>query len=202
MTGGDNDRTKRSRDDNAALIFPLAAEPALHRKWVRKAAVAGLISALLAGAVVAVNQLNHDTRTGKLASVASGADKPLTQMSGVLLSVFELEPGTCLAELVDDTDVWDVPTVGCDNPHVAEVVAALRMPDGSWPGAAAVDGFAAERCVTAIHRAGVASSPNLSWTYFGPTEHSWNSRDDRTISCVVVSTGVPLTASVISDSGP
>ena len=199
---GDSVRTTRSGDGGTPLIFPLMAKPDPRRGRLGKAMAGGLIAAVLAGAVVAaINQLNPDPAAGKWAIVASGREKPVDQVDVNEFSVFELRPGTCLRELTDDTDVRDVPVVACEEDHAAEVVASLRMPDGAWPGAAAVDTFADDRCVTAILRAGVAGGPSLRWTYFGPTEISWNVRNDRMISCMVVNSSASLTGSVTDESG-
>ena len=200
MKGGENDRTARNPDGSTPLICPLVAEPRPRQGWPGKAMAGGLICAVLAGAVVAALNQNRAPVTGKLAIVASGTDKLLDQANdgGGQFSVFGLEPGTCLRELADATDVQDVPVVACEDEHAAEVVASVRMPDGPWPGTAAVDQFATDRCVPAIQGAGVDASPNLRWTYFGPSESSWNLRYDRAISCLVVSRGEPLIGSVTS----
>ena len=40
--------------------------------------------------------------------------------------------------------------------------------------------------------AGFDAEPEAKWTYFGPTESSWNFRDDRMISCRVVTSGAQV----------
>ena len=156
-----------------------------------------LVGALLAvAAVAALGQLNSPRAQGEQQINGSGAElqRDRTGDAGGQVSVFELEPGTCLKELADGAAVLNVSVVPCDEQHAAEVVASLRMPGGRWPGAAAVEEFATAQCVPAIHSAGVAANPDLRWTYFGPSESSWQTRSDRTVSCVVVSRGAALTS--------
>jgi hypothetical protein len=201
VKGGDDDRTVRIADTSTPLIFPLVVEPARRRRWVGKATAGILLGTLLAGAAVAaLGQLNSAPARGGQVIDGSGAElqRDRTGDVGGQVSVFELEPGTCLKELADGAAVQTVSVVACEEQHAAEVLASLRMPGGRWPGAAAVEDFATAQCVPAIHSAGVAADPDLRWTYFGPSESSWETRSDRTVSCVVVSRGAALTGSVIN----
>jgi hypothetical protein len=198
---GDGDRTTRHLSDSTRLIFPLVAEPGARRGWLGKAIAGAVISAVLVAAVVATfSRLDQSPAPGGAATVASGVDetaRPPSEGHGGRLSVFDLEAGMCLRDVADDTDLRYVPVVPCDQEHGAQVAATQRMPDGPWPGPAAVEAFAGDRCVPAIHRVGVDASVDLRWTYFGPTESSWNMRRDRTISCVIVSGDRPMTRSVV-----
>ena len=198
---GDSDRTTRNPDDSTRLIFPLVAEPGPGRGWPGKAIAGGVIGAVLVGAVVAtLSRLDQHSAPGGAAVVASGVDetaRPQSNGREGLLSVFDLEAGMCLREVADGTDLRYVPVVPCEEGHGAEVAATQRMPDGPWPGPAAVEAFAGDRCVPAINRVRVDASLDLRWTYFGPTESSWKLRHDRTISCVIVSNDRPLTGSVV-----
>ena len=198
---GDRDRTTRDPNDSTRLIFPLVAGPGPRRGWLSKAVAGGVIGAVLVGAVVATfSRLDQNPASGGAAVVASGVDETTRAPSTGRerrLSVFELDAGMCLREIADETDIRYVPVVPCEQEHGAEVAATQRMPDGPWPGPAAVDTFAGDQCVPAIHRVGVDASLDLRWTYFGPTESSWIMRHDRTISCVIVSDGRPLTGSVV-----
>jgi hypothetical protein len=198
---GDGDRTTRNPNDSTRLIFPLVAAPSPRPGWLGKAVAGGVIGAVLVGAVVAtLSRLDQNPAPGGAAVVASGGEqtaRPPSNGPEGRLSVFDLEAGMCLREVADDTDVRHVPVVPCEEEHGAEVAATQRMPDAPWPGPAAVEAFAGDRCVRAIHRVGVDAGLDLRWTYFGPTESSWNMRHDRTISCVIVSNDRPLTGSVV-----
>ena len=199
--GSEGDRTTHHPNDSTRLIFPLVAEPGPRRGWLGKAIAGGVIGAVLVGAVVATfSRLDQNPTPGRAVVVASGGDetaRPPGNGRDGRLSVFDLEAGMCLREVAADTDLTYVPVVPCEQEHGAQVAVTQRMPDGPWPGPAAVEAFAGDRCVPAIHRVGVDASLELRWTYFGPTESSWNMRHDRTISCVIVSDDRSLTRSVV-----
>lgn len=199
--GGEGDRTTRHPNDSTRLIFPLLAEPGPRRGWLGKAIAGVVIGAVLVGAVVATfSRLDRNPTPGGAVGLASGGDetaRPPGNGRERRLSVFDLEAGMCLREVADDTDLRYVPVVPCEQEHGAQVAVTQRMPDGPWPGPAAVEAFAGDRCVPAIHRVGVDASLDLRWTYFGPTESSWSLRHDRTVSCVIVSDDRSLTRSVV-----
>lgn len=179
------------------MIFPLVAQPGRRRIRGGKVVAGGVIGAVLAVLLVAAaNQLRDQPTAGKLLSPAAVADDPGPGRAGAdrsrRVSVFDLEPGTCLADLgaaTNTSEVSEVSVVLCDVEHVAEVAATLRMPDGPWPGALAVEEFAADRCVPEIRDAGADVGDDLQWSYFGPSENSWSVRADRTVSCLVVKGG-------------
>lgn len=201
MTGG-GDRTAQRTHDTDQLIFPLVAKPSPRPAWVGKTLAGGLIVVALAVAVtVAFHQARTSAGGGKWAGVTAGADEPPAQVDpdgATQASVFELQPGTCLRD-ADVPAVQDVFVVPCETEHRAEVIATAQMPDGQWPGRAAVDDFAVQECVPAIFEVGMGSRRDLKWSYFGPTERSWTIRDDRRVSCMIVSDGSPLEGSIVSD---
>ena len=57
----------------------------------------------------------------------------------------DVQVGDCLAEIPDGDKVVRVQTVGCDQPHAGEVFAVISMPDGDFPGEAAVEAYH-EKC--------------------------------------------------------
>lgn len=199
--GPDGDGAARDPNDGTRLIFPLVAEPSRRGGRLSIAVAGGLIGAVLVGAVVAAfSRLDQHPVSDGAAIETSRVDQPVDSTGGgrdIRLSVFELESGMCLSEITGDPDITYVPVVSCDGEHLAEVAATLRMPDGPWPGPAAVADFARDRCVVALRPVGSDASVDLRWTYFGPTETSWTRRDDRAISCLIVSAGGPLTESVV-----
>ncbi|MFW6205047.1 MAG: septum formation family protein [Actinomycetota bacterium] len=181
-------------DGQQRLVFPLLAEATPRPSWVRGLVMCALILALLSVAVLmAVSQL-RPAAAGKLAV------GPMERAAGRgNISVFDLEAGSCLQDYDAGTDVREVLVVPCDAEHRAEVVASRRMPEGAWPGWEGIDEFATQRCVPAIRAAGVRQAPALRWSYVGPSETSWAARDDRVVTCLVVSVGEPLTGSVLAD---
>jgi hypothetical protein len=169
------------------LIFPLVAEPS--RRRVRVALAAGVVGLTLAVVLVtAATQLRSEPITARwLGPVEPGGTGP--GPVGEPASVFDLEPGSCLADLGSGSNVSQVSVVPCDVDHLAEVVATARMPDGPWPGRQAVEEFATDHCVPMIYEGGIEVGDDLTWSYFGPTESSWSLRADRTVSCLVVKGG-------------
>jgi len=161
----------------------------------------GAITAILVAAVsVAVHQARPATTGGKwLIAAATPEPAPRVDASNrQQVSVFELQPGTCLSDIDVPADVQMVPVVPCYTEHQAEVIATLRMPGGPWPGRAVVDEFAVAECVPAVLRVRTEVRDDLQWTYFGPTENSWTVRADRTVSCLIVSRGAPLDGPVVT----
>lgn len=184
-------------DGQQRLVFPLLAEPTPRPGWMGAFVVCAVILALLSVAVlVAVSQL-RPAAAGKLA--VGPMERAASRGNA---SVFDLEPGTCLQDFDADTDVREVLVVPCDAEHRAEVVTSHRMPEGAWPGWDGIDEFATQRCVPSLRAAGVRQAPQapaLRWSYVGPSDTGWAVRDDRVVTCLVVSVGDPLTASVLAD---
>ena len=54
----------------------------------------------------------------------------------------DVKMGDCLAEIPGDTRVLTVKTIDCDETHAGEVFAVLQMPDGDFPGQAAIETYA------------------------------------------------------------
>ena len=61
----------------------------------------------------------------------------------------EVEDGDCLAEIPDRSRVRYVNIVPCEQPHKGEVFAVLTIPDGDFPGEAAVVGYT-DKCRPAL----------------------------------------------------
>ena len=115
--------------------------------------------------------------------------------------VLELAVGDCVVTPQDvQAELTDVSTVPCDATHQMEVYAlvpdALGGPD-AYPGADALtelaDGACAERFAEYV---GVDyRDSDLFFTYLLPSTRGW-SEGDTTVTCLVTTTGEPLTASV------
>lgn len=209
--GGVIMQPRESDAEPGRLIFPLVAEPGrTGRPWGRFVA-AGVVVGVLMVAVVAVLALLRDPDSLRWLTTAPGpvaqqAESPLPghapageRFGRPAAGVFELAPGTCLRDVVHDGRVRDVAVVPCHVEHQAEVVAAVAMPDGPWPGAERVAAFADGRCVTAIRAAGLDSREDLLWSYYAPTRFSWTSRNDRMISCLIVTSDGAMTGSLVPD---
>lgn len=133
--------------------------------WLLVAAVVVVLAVLVAGATVA---LYHVT------------ERDSTEASNVGV-------GDCLAEIPDSSRVLYVQTVTCDQPHKGEVFSVMQMPDGDFPGEAAVLEFT-DRCAPALKRyaPAAADDPAIRTLVLYPTADSWQ-RGDHTVTCIATS---------------
>lgn len=96
-------------------------------------------------------------------------------------SVAGLDEGTCFtSDDVDDEGVVDpAPVASCDEAHQAEVYAVSSLPDGEWPGEAAVADQALRVCEGEFEDfVGVDYWSSVAdYGVFGPTEESWRGGD-------------------------
>ncbi|HET9690100.1 MAG TPA: septum formation family protein [Acidimicrobiales bacterium] len=114
-------------------------------------------------------------------------------------SVFHLKPGSCVVPPTDiKASVSSVKVVPCSAPHTQEVYAEVTDPaKGNYPGLAALRTFADGACLQrfAAYTGVDYRDSSLFYTYLLPSVRSW-ATDDRTVVCIVTTTGVPLTSSV------
>ena len=126
-------------------------------------------------------------------------------------SVFDLEPGACvLAPEHEDVavELSEVTTVPCEEPHQLEVFALVDFPEqagtgatqagSTFPGDAPLkdfaDGACAEQFATYV---GIDyRDSELFFTYLVPSARSWQAENDRTVLCLITTTGEELTQSV------
>lgn len=98
--------------------------------------------------------------------------------------------GDCI-NIPDGEEISDYESVDCDEVHDAEVFALPQHPDGedaSFPGAAALETFADERCNAAFEPY-VGTEYNASEIYYTvltPSETAWDSAGDRELVCLLV----------------
>lgn len=99
----------------------------------------------------------------------------------------EVKVGDCLAEIPDSSRVLYVQTVTCDQPHKGEVYEVMQMPDGDFPGEAAVLEYT-DRCAPALAQSAPAAAddPAVRTLVLYPTADSWQ-RGDRTVTCIATS---------------
>lgn len=184
----------------------------LVRRRFRPRWVAALAFALGIGATVlqvaAVPRLVELTRDGIDNAVEQQADDVRDSGGGGRIVPSELRPGDCLddanIDVIPDGDeamVEDIVLVPCDEPHDAEVFAAVRVPGDEFPGARAVDQRSVECIDLFAEFAGAryGSSSYEVYFYF-PTEQSWELLDDRTIQCAIHDPSGQVTGS-LKDAG-
>lgn len=77
--------------------------------------------------------------------------------------------------------------VPCDEPHRFEVYHALELPDGPFPGVAAVEAAWIDGCLAEFERfVGIDyGSSDFDVSAVFPTEETWNDLDDRRVLCAV-----------------
>lgn len=141
-------------------------------------------------------------RTLALATVAAAAvalsgctvvDQVTTEISnavdsgdGTTKNIFDISVGDCEIDSIDEGERFETTTIDCAEPHNTEIYASVNVPDGDFPGDAAIDEQATTDCYTEFESFIGAnyddSDYDFSW-YF-PTEGSW-SEGDREILCLV-----------------
>jgi hypothetical protein len=96
----------------------------------------------------------------------------------------DVKVGDCLSEIPDSARVLTVKTVGCDQQHAGEVYAVLNMPEGDFPGQAAVDEFS-NRCEPelASYSPAAMTDDSIQMYVLYPTAESWE-QGDRAVTCV------------------
>jgi hypothetical protein len=113
------------------------------------------------------------------------------------IDVFTLSVGDCMSDTGTEEEVYDVPVTPCDEPHDYEVYYDFSLPDGEYVEddvyAAAEDGcyneFAAFVGLSYEESA-------LDFSYFAPTQESWEQGDDRIVSCFVGDPSTQTTGSL------
>lgn len=99
----------------------------------------------------------------------------------------QVRSGDCLTEIPDSSRVLYVKTVSCDQPHKGEVFSVLPLPDGNFPGDAAVVKYA-DKCAPALaeYAPDANSESGIQLFVLYPTADSWQ-RGDRAVTCIATS---------------
>ncbi|MHC3000127.1 septum formation family protein [Microbacterium sp. HJ5] len=102
------------------------------------------------------------------------------------LDVFTITVGDCLAD-APEGEVSEVAAVPCGEPHAFEAYHDFQLTGDEFPGADVVDEQAWTTCEEAFTEfVGLTYDESvLLATYYTPTEESWNSLDDRTVTCLI-----------------
>ena len=123
-----------------------------------------------------------------LGNITGGNTDPGTETdTGTDVDVFTIAVGDCLNDGGVDGEVTTVPTVDCAELHDSEAYASVLMPDGEFPGDAAVEDFAVAECTSAFGDfIGLSyEESTLSFSYYYPTAESW-ANGDREVLCLLV----------------
>jgi hypothetical protein len=119
-----------------------------------------------------------------LAGCATGAAEPPTADVGECLLLADLAG---VPDGGQEGQVQQIPTVGCDEPHDAEVLLAYDLPEGPFPGQEVVDGVVESQCLPQFRTyVGVSyeESELLEILTVYPTQDSW-AVGDREVLCIV-----------------
>lgn len=155
--------------------------------------VLGLVGTGLQFALVASDGFWEGFRDGINDSLEEEAQDARDSGEPTEIVPAKLENGDCFnspdlkSAGVDEEVYTDTVTLlPCADRHDLEVYATYEMPEGDYPGQAAVD-REARRCFPAFQDfVGVPyGSSELEVFYYFPTSRSWNLLGDRTVTCAV-----------------
>ena len=103
-------------------------------------------------------------------------------------SVLSLEVGQCISgQTTGEDDVSSVPVVECTEPHTGEIYSLPQLPDGDFPGDAAVQQSATELCSGQEFQTYVGKpyqESTIYLSYLVPSSDTWED-GDREIVCIL-----------------
>ena len=112
------------------------------------------------------------------------------------LGVLAINVGDCIQLPGSAGQVTSVEGVPCDQPHDAQVYAEFDLPDGPFPGQAALDQQSGQGCYDRWQAAvGTVYEDDTvyDFTLFNPSPQGWDD-GDREVQCMLVRLdGVPMT---------
>lgn len=174
-----------------SVIFAIVALRRIRRNGTggRGLAIAGLVlSGLWALAVVAVIVL------AVTAGVQRGPGGELLAAGDVAPT--SLQPGDCITDLQETTNLLTVPLAPCSQPHEGEVFAVLDLPEGPYPGVTELSSQVEVTCSDRFVEYAPTASADASITLFHiyPLEPNWQAGDRETV-CIAM-TDPPATGSL------
>lgn len=132
-----------------------------------------------------ISRIRSSTSRFAVAAAAGGIVLAAAGCELLVSDALRLEVGDCLADEDLAPLVERVETVPCDEPHNYEVYASIELPDGEFPGTAAIE-TEAQACEEEFEIfVGVPYvESELHALPLTPTEESWE-LDDREILCLI-----------------
>ncbi|OFJ51791.1 hypothetical protein BEL07_21045 [Mycolicibacterium grossiae] len=121
---------------------------------------------------------------GVLAVVGIGVVAVLTFAFKDRVVATDVQVGSCITDVPTESRIMTLPTVDCAKPHGGEVYAVLNMPDGDYPGAAAIDEWqnkCPEELATYSPDAMLDETVGVFVLY--PTKETWDV-GDRAVTCI------------------
>lgn len=101
-------------------------------------------------------------------------------------SAFNVKVGDCM-EQPPDGEFDSVTVVPCSDPHDSEIFFEFRLSGSTYPGDAAVEAEATEKCDQQFEVfVGLPWDDSvLNWSYIQPTKDSWEQQNDRIVQCLI-----------------
>ncbi len=175
---------------------PYPAPPPRTNWWAIVSLIFGVIGGVPIGLVCGVVGLikAKEYRAGRGMAIAGIVLSVLWIVGGAMFVVAvvnsdrvtanDVAVGDCLAEIPDGERVLTVKTVGCDESHAGEVFAVLTMPDGDFPGQAAVEAYH-EKCSPELASYSPESilDDSVQLYVLYPTAETW-ADGDRVVTCI------------------
>ncbi len=175
------------------------------------ALIFGIIGGVLLGFIFGFIALSQTKRTGQNGRGMALAGIILSAMwtVGVILAIIllvttsavpttALQPGDCVNNLRDSTEVQSLPGVPCTQPHEGEVFAVFDLPAGDYPGEAAIGEQITNECVARLSSYSSSASQNsgdLRLVTIYPLEQDWN-RGNRGVVCIAAAASGTSTGSI------
>ncbi len=134
-------------------------------------------AAMLFSGCSVINQLTGGETRDEDGAIVEGGDT----------DVFSIKVGDCIATSTGDAEVTEVQTVPCTEPHEAEVYHDFEIDAADYPGEDEIYAQADQGCYDEFAPfVGLSyEESTLDWSYYYPTEGSWNQQGDRLISCLI-----------------
>jgi hypothetical protein len=103
------------------------------------------------------------------------------------VSVFQVQTGDCLIGGLQDVQVSDMDKIDCSKPHIYEVYFTFQLPVGPFPGDAAIEEQADNRCQAEFESFVGKSFEDSSLTFsrLTPNAEGWRLQKDREIVCMI-----------------
>ncbi|UCR89603.1 septum formation family protein [Mycetocola spongiae] len=115
-----------------------------------------------------------------------------------ITDVFAIKIGDCMDEQTGATEVSDVPTVPCGDPHDEEVFGEFTVDGNDFPGDDEMSEIAFNGCVDRFNDfIGLSyEESGLDFYPLTPTSTGWTMQNDRTINCVAYDPSAKTTGSL------
>ncbi|HWV49624.1 MAG TPA: septum formation family protein [Microbacterium sp.] len=144
----------------------------------------------LAGSAVALSiALTGCSTISNLISGDAPRDEETDQVTEEAeIDIFQLKVGDCLTEeAMTGGETNTAPVIPCDEPHPYEVYYEFELEDGEFPGSAAIEAPAIEKCEAAFTEfVGLTwDESTLEYSWFEPTQASWDQGGDRLLQCII-----------------